>query len=117
MTDTHQTNQLRELLGTSLRLLLKDNRTIRGSLESIDSSSLLLSRVLETRAPPITDEEWAVFENRDRFYPRTEGGIFEIEGLGVARDIGAVLVQMGDVVKIEIDKRDWAGVKGLDGVI
>jgi small nuclear ribonucleoprotein (snRNP)-like protein len=117
MTDPHQTHQLRALLGTTLRLLLKDNRTIQGSLESIDHSSLLLSRVLETRAPPTTEEEWEIFENRDRYYPRTDGGVYEIEGMGIARDIGAVLVQMGDVVKVEVDKGEWARVRGLDGII
>jgi small nuclear ribonucleoprotein (snRNP)-like protein len=117
MTDAHQAHQLRALLGTTLRLLLKDNRTIQGSLESIDNSSLLLSRVLETRAPPTTEEEWEIFENRDRYYPRTDGGTYEIEGLGIARDIGAVLVQMGDVVRVEVDKGEWARVRSLDGII
>jgi small nuclear ribonucleoprotein (snRNP)-like protein len=117
MTDAHQAHQLRALLGTTLRLLLKDNRTIQGSLESIDNSSLLLSRVLETRAPPTTEEEWEIFENRDRYYPRTDGGTYEIEGLGIARDIGAVLVPMGDVVRVEIDKGEWARVRGLDEII
>jgi small nuclear ribonucleoprotein (snRNP)-like protein len=112
MTDAHQAHQLRALLGTTLRLLLKDNRTIQGSLESIDNSSLLLSRVLETRAPPTTEEEWGIFENRDRYYPRTDGGTYEIEGLGIA-----VLVQMGDVVRVEIDKGEWARVRSLDGII
>ena len=117
MTDAYQTHQLRALLGTTLRLLLKDNRTIQGSLESIDNSSLLLSRVLETKAPPTTEEEWEIFENRDRYYPRTDGGMYEIEGMGVARDIGAVLVQMGDVIKVEVEKGEWARVRGLDGII
>jgi small nuclear ribonucleoprotein (snRNP)-like protein len=118
MSDPQQQHQLHSLLGTTLRILLKDKRTIQGTLESIDNQSLLLSRTLETRAPPTTEAEWLIFDNRDRYYPRTEGGcVFEIEGLGVARDIGAVLVRMADVLKVEVDKGDWARVRGLDGVI
>jgi len=117
MTDAHQIQQLESLLGTTLRIHLKDRRTIQGSLESIDASSLLLSRVLETRAPPTTKEEWEVFANRDRYYPRTDGGVYEIEGYGVARDIGAVLVQLGDVIRVEIDKGDWARTRESGGII
>jgi small nuclear ribonucleoprotein (snRNP)-like protein len=116
MADAHQNHQLQALLGKTLQLLLKDHRSIQGTLESIDQSSLLLSRVLETRAPPTIEEEWQVSENRDRYYPRTDGGVYEIEGLGIARDIGAVLVQMGDVLKVEIGKDDWARVEGSDGL-
>jgi small nuclear ribonucleoprotein (snRNP)-like protein len=118
MTDPQTTHNLQSLLGTPLRILLKDNRTVQGHLESIDSNSLLLSRTLETKAPPTTESEWEVFDNRDRYYPRTESGcIYEIEGLGVARELGAVLVQLADCLRVEVEKGDWAKVRGLDGVV
>jgi small nuclear ribonucleoprotein (snRNP)-like protein len=109
---TPELSALHALLGTSLRLLLRDHRTIQGTLELIDRSSLLLSNTLETKAPPTTQAEWEVFENRDRYYPRSDsGGLHEIEGLGVAREIGAVLVGFGDVVRIEVGRGDWEGLK------
>ena len=118
MTDPQIAHQLHSLLGTPLRILLKDHRTIQGHLESIDSNSLLLSRTLETRAPPTTEAEWEVFDNRDRYYPRTESGcVYEIEGLGIARELGAVLVQLGDCLRVEVEKGDWARVRGTDGVM
>jgi small nuclear ribonucleoprotein (snRNP)-like protein len=111
------------LLGTTLRLLLKDHRTIQGSLESIDHNSLLLSRTLETRPPPTSPEEWEVFDNRDRYYPRSDSGVvYEIEGMGIARELGSVVVNLGDVEKVEIEKGDWERVRSgkervMEGII
>lgn len=112
---------LRPLLGSSLRILLKDNRTIQGTLELLDSSSLLLSNTLETKPPPQTPEEEEIYINRDRYYPRSNsydgGGVQAIDGLGVAREIGAVLVNFKDVVRVQVGKGDWELVTGLGAMI
>lgn len=107
-TSSSDHTTLEALLGTSLRLLLRDHRTIQGTLQLLDRSSLLLSNTLETKPPPTTEAEWEVFENRDRYYPRSnDAQLQEIKGLGIAREIGAVLVGFADVLKIEVEKGDW----------
>lgn len=113
-----EATQLWALLGTSLRVLLADRRTIQGELESVDCNSLLLSQVLETRAPPLTSEEAVPEENRDRYYPRSDPHLaLEIPGLGIARDIGMVVVKFTDVVKIEVDEVTWKRAQEQTGSI
>lgn len=104
--------QLRALLGTPLRVLLTDRRTLQGQLESIDRSSLLLSNTLETRPPPTTPAEAALHENKDRYWPRSDPHLaLEIRGLGIARELGAVVINLKDVIKVEVDEGDWRKVE------
>lgn len=104
--------QLNALLGAPLRVLLVDRRTLQGHLESIDRSSLLLSNTLETRPPPTTATEQAYYENKDRYWPRSDAHMgLEIKGLGLAREIGGVVVNLKDVVKVEMEERDWRKVQ------
>lgn len=101
-------NQLSLILGEPLRILLSDHRTLQGQLESIDSSSLLISSTLETRAPALTEPEIKYTENKDRYWPRSDShAALEIKGLGIGREIGAVVVSLKDVLKVEVEEGNW----------
>lgn len=111
-------NQLSLLLGTPLRILLSDHRTLQGQLESIDSSSLLISSTLETRAPPTNATEDMYAENKDRYWPRSDShAALEIRGLGIGREIGAVVVSLKDVLKVEVEEGCWRELERTANVI
>lgn len=100
--------QLTALLGSTFRLLLTDHRTLEGQLESIDSSSILISNTLETRPPPTTERETALAENKDRYWPRSDPQhSLEIKGMGLAREIGWVVINLKDILKVEVDEGAW----------
>ena len=57
-------------------------------------------------------------ENKDRYWPRSDPhASLEIKGLGIGREIGAVVVVLKDVVKIELEEQAWMELQRTSSVM